>query len=155
MTIAAEGSKIPPGRIDAGDAQRALNRIRSFLEDRKYRNQDEVTVHFETGDNTPLVLPREVVEMFAGVLAALAAGQGVQIMPVNAEVTTQQAAEILNVSRPYLIKLLEEDQMPFRLVGRHRRIRFEDVMAYKREDDQRQVQAADEMTQLIQEMGLD
>jgi excisionase family DNA binding protein len=106
----------------------------------------------QTGRVGPLVwvklLPRPTAEMFAAILAALAAGQGVQLMPVNAEATTQQAAEMLNVSRPFLIGLLERGEIPFRLVGRHRRILFEDVRGYLREDDSRRKDAADELTRL-------
>jgi excisionase family DNA binding protein len=75
-------------------------------------------------------------------------------MPDAAELTTQQAAEFLNVSRPYLIKLLESDQIPFRLVGTHRRIRFRDLRDYKSRDDLDRRRAADELTSLSQELGL-
>jgi excisionase family DNA binding protein len=78
---------------------------------------------------------------------------GVNVMPDSAELTTQQAAEFLNVSRPYLIKLLESGQIPFRRVGTHRRIRFRDLRLYKSQDDLERRQA-DELTQLSQELGL-
>ena len=80
--------------------------------------------------------------------------EGVNVMPDSAELTTQQAAEFLNVSRPYLIKLLESGQIPFRRVGTHRRIRFRDLRLYKSQDDLKRRQAADELTQLSQELGL-
>lgn len=75
-------------------------------------------------------------------------------MPDSAELTTQQAAEFLNVSRPYLIKLLESEQIPFRLVGTHRRIKFRDLREYRNRDDLDRRRAADELTQLSQELGL-
>ena len=92
--------------------------------------------------------------MLAQILALLASGQGVQVMPDAAELTTQQAAEFLNVSRPFLIKLLETDQIPYRLVGTHRRISFADLREYKRRDDLSRRRAADELSQLSQELGL-
>jgi excisionase family DNA binding protein len=64
-----------------------------------------------------LVVPREAAVLLAQVLGYLASGEGVTIMPESAELTTQQAAEFLNVSRPFLIKLLETGKIPFRLVG--------------------------------------
>lgn len=154
MASATEGRKISPGVVDSGDAARALRRIKDYLA-HTAGSGDDVTIRGEIGSDDPLVLPRPTVEMFAAILAALAAGQGVQLMPVNAEVTTQQAAEMLNVSRPFLIGLLERGEIPFRLVGRHRRILFEDVMGYLREDDSRRKDAADELTRLDQELGLD
>jgi len=153
MASSTEGRKISPGVVDTGDAARALRRIKDYLAHTSGPGSD-VTIRVEVGSDDPLVLPRPTVEMFAAILAALAAGQGVQLMPVNAEVSTQQAAEMLNVSRPFLIGLLERGEIPFRLVGRHRRVRFEDVMDYLREDDSGRKDAADELTRLDQELGL-
>ena len=76
------------------------------------------------------------------------------IVPDSAELTTQQAADFLNVSRPYLIGLLEADEIPYRKVGTHRRIRFEDLREYRRRDDLKRRRAADGLTQLSEELGL-
>lgn len=150
----AIGRKIEPGVVDARDAQRALRRINDYLSRTAHSNED-IQVHLETGaTDEALVLPRPVAEMFASMLAALANGQGVQIMPVDAVLTTQQAADMLNVSRPYLIGLLESGEIPYKLVGRHRRIRFADVRQYLREDDAKRKEAADELMELDQELGL-
>ncbi|MGW9494933.1 helix-turn-helix domain-containing protein [Streptomyces prasinus] len=150
----AAGKKLEPGVVNAGDAQRALRRVNDYLS-RTAQSDEDIQVHLETGaGDEALVLPRPVAEMFASMLAALANGQGVQIMPVDAELTTQQAADILNVSRPYLIGLLESGEISYRLVGRHRRIRFADLHQYLREDDARRKDAADELMELDQELGL-
>ena len=79
----------------------------------------------------PIELPPGAVLLLMDILEAMAAGRGITLIPENAELTTVQAADVLNVSRPFLIKLLEEKAMPCRKVGAHRRIRMEDVMAYK------------------------
>lgn len=150
----ATGKKLEPGVVDASDAQRALRRLNDYLS-RTAQSDEGIQVHLETGaDGEALVLPRPVAEMFASMLAALASGQGVQIMPVDAELTTQQAADVLNVSRPYLIGLLESGEIPFRLVGRHRRVRFADLRQYLREDDARRKGAADGLMEMDQELGL-
>lgn len=78
---------------------------------------DELEILVEGGHGVALVVPRPAVEMFVHVLAAMANGQGVQIMPLNAELTTQQAADLLNVSRPYLIGLLDRGEIGG--TGRH------------------------------------
>ena len=79
----------------------------------------------------PLELPAGAVALLINILDTMAAGQGVSLIPENAELTTVQAADVLNVSRPFLIKLLNESAIPHRKVGKHRRIRIEDLMAYK------------------------
>lgn len=86
--------------------------------------------------------------------AALSSAQGVVIVPKKAELTTQQAADMLNVSRPYLIGLLESGRIPYRKVGRHRRITFEALQEYKRHDDLERRAAADDLADLSQELGL-
>ena len=99
-------------------------------------------------------MPRGAVELLARILAHMANGQAVSVVPANAELTTQQAADLLNVSRPFLIGLLNAGEIDYRLVGTHRRIRAESLLAYLRADDQRRRQTADELTALNQEMGL-
>lgn len=70
------------------------------------------------------------------------------------EFTTQQAADFLNLSRPYVIELLNEDDIEFRQVGAHQRIRFQDLREYKTRDDLKRRQAADELTRLTEDMGV-
>ena len=89
----------------------------------------------EAGQEQAIELPAGAVALLMDVLEAMAAGRGVTIIPENAELTTVEAASILNVSRPYLIKLLDEKVIPHRLVGKHRRILIDDVMAYKQRID--------------------
>ena len=90
----------------------------------------------ETGEK--LTLPAPAVRLLMDILTEMAAGNAMTLIPVHAELTTQQAADVLNVSRQFLVGLLEARDIPFRKVGTHRRIRFEDLMMYKqRIDDER------------------
>lgn len=107
----------------------------------------------EDHDVQALELPAGAVTLLMDVLEAMAAGRGVTLIPENAELTTVQAADILNVSRPYLIKLLEENKIPHRKVGKHRRILMEDLMAYKARDDQERQAVLDELAREAQEQG--
>ena len=100
------------------------------------------------------LLPASVVRLMHQVVGALAEGQVVCLVPLHRELTTQEAADLLNVSRPYLIKLLDEGVLPYSKLSRHRRIRFADVMAYKERRDADATRALDAMVQLSQELGL-
>jgi len=102
----------------------------------------------------PIELPAGAVALLMDILEAMAAGHGVAIVPENAELTTVQAAEVLNVSRPFLIKLLEEGSIPYRKVGKHRRIRMEDVMAYKTVDDREREAVRDLLVAEAQKHGM-
>lgn len=130
----------------------AARRISDYLS--SHPGEDLIEALGEIGAEDALVIPRPTVVMLAQVLSLLESGHGVQIIPKDAELTTQQAADVLNVSRPYLIGLLESREIPFRKVGRHRRITFEALMEYKRQDDSKRRAAADDLADLSQELGL-
>ena len=108
----------------------------------------------EAGQEQAIDLPAGAVALLADILEAMAAGRGVTIIPENAELTTVEAANILNVSRPYLIKLLEEKVIPHRLVGKHRRILIDDVMAYKERIDAAREDVLAQLTAEAQENGM-
>ncbi len=110
---------------------------------------------FRAGTTGPEIpLPAFAVRILKDILAEVAQGHAVALFPVHAELTTQQAADLLNVSRPYLIGLLEEGQIPFRRVGQHRRVRFDDLMTFKRQDDESRHRIADDLTADAQEPGM-
>ena len=90
-------------------------------------------------------LPAGAADLIMHVLEAMAAGRDVTLIPESAELTTVQAADVLNVSRPFLIKLLDQKVIPHRKVGKHRRIRMEDVMAYKNAIDREREQVLDQL----------
>lgn len=87
-------------------------------------------------------------------LQEMAAGKAVMLIPVDAEFTTQEAADLLNVSRPYFVKLLDDGKIPCRTVGRYRRVRYEDLMKYKQLADAKRQSAMDSLVAQAQELGL-
>jgi excisionase family DNA binding protein len=101
-----------------------------------------------------IVLPQDVFKLLISVLAEIGRGNAVTVMPVEAELTTQQAADILNVSRPYLITLLDEGQIPYRKVGTRRRVKLIDVLAYKRRIDEARMKVLEELTAEAQELDM-
>jgi excisionase family DNA binding protein len=134
-------------------AASALPRIRRYLDEHP-ETLTPVPVAVEDGQEE-LLLPRSAVELLAGVLAHMAAGRGVSILPDHAELTAQQAADMLNVSRPHLIGLLQAGEIAYRKVGTHRRVRAGSLLEYMRRDDQRRREAADELSAMTRELGLD
>jgi excisionase family DNA binding protein len=84
----------------------------------------------------------------------MAQGKAVALLPCAIELSTEQAAEILNVSRPFVAKLVDEGKLPARKVGRNRRIRLEDLMAYKKRDDAAREKALAELAALSQELDM-
>lgn len=99
-------------------------------------------------------LPTSALRLLMQILAELADGNAVQVVPVHAELTTQEAADLLNVSRPHFVKLLEDGRIPFHRAGKHRRVKFADLMHYKQEREQISAQAMDELAQQAQELRM-
>src|SRR5882757_8728246 len=132
----------------AADASRRLFRVIGVSQ------AETVVIRFESAPDEPLVLPAAAVRLLGAVLTELAKGNAVTLMPHHAELTTQEAADLLNVSRPFLVGLLESGQLPHHKVGTHRRVRFADLMTYKRRRDAESEVALRELAALSQEMKL-
>ena len=101
-----------------------------------------------------IAIPSSAFRLLNDILAEMAKGNAVTLIPVHAELTTQQAADILNVSRPFLVRLVEEGKIPCRKVGTHRRIRFQDLLQYKRHTEQERLKALEELAAQAQELGM-
>lgn len=102
----------------------------------------------------PIHLPAGVIPLLLDILDAMAAGQGVAIVPEHAELSTFEAADLLHVSRPFLIKLLDAGAIPYRKVGTHRRLRLEDVLTYKERDDRERAAVLDQLAIEAQEQDM-
>ena len=105
-------------------------------------------------DGKDLILPRRALLLLRDLLVEMAQGNAVTIVPTHAELTTQEAANILNVSRPYLVKLLEQGKIPFTKAGTHRRIRYQDLMQYREKLDGDSQVALDELVLQAQENSM-
>jgi excisionase family DNA binding protein len=144
VTTAAE---IRPGSVEA----RELALIERVLA-RTVGDQRPAVVLDAEG--SPVEVPGELIKVLRAIVQHLKAGHGVSVAPLHAELTTVEAAELLNVSRPHLIKLLENGALPYRKVGTHRRVRLVDVLAYRDRQDAEARQALDELTRQAEELGL-
>ena len=94
---------------------------------------------------TDITVPRKALELLQFILSSMAQGKAVSLIPSDSEVTTQQAADMLNVSRPHLVKLLEQGALPFKKVGSHRRILLEDLLS----DEAKQTKRRELQLQLL------
>lgn len=105
-------------------------------------------------DGETIELPDSVYAVLTQVVQAMAQGLAVAVMPLHLELTTQEAADLLNVSRQYLVQLLDQGAIPYTKVGTHRRIRFGDLRAYKEIRDRQRRAGLDRLAQLSQELGM-
>jgi len=122
-----------------------------------YSDDDRVrmTIQGSSGTNDELVLPGDIMNLLLNVLTQVSQGNAISLMPMHQEISTQQAADLLSVSRPHLVKLLEQGNIPFRKVGSHRRVKLTDVMDYRGTVDKERNKTLDELSQLSQDMGMD
>jgi excisionase family DNA binding protein len=101
-----------------------------------------------------VIVPMSAVQMLVQILDQMAKGNAVSMVPIHAELTTQEAADFLNVSRPFLVKLLEEGEMAFRKVGVRRRILFKDLMEYRENSMVKKNKSLDALAAQAQELGM-
>ena len=105
-------------------------------------------------DEEDLILPRAALDLLRKLLAEMAQGNAVTVVPVHAELTTQEAADMLNVSRPYLVKLLTDEQIPYTMVGSHRRVRLRDLLDYKSRQHERSRDALAKLAEQAQDLDM-
>lgn len=101
-----------------------------------------------------IAVPAAAVEALGDVLATIGNGHNVRVLADDEELTTNETAALLHVSRPHLVSMLDAGELPFRRVGTHRRIRLADVLAFKRREEEARRAALDELTGLSDELGL-
>jgi excisionase family DNA binding protein len=135
-----------PDAEEAALARASAEELSRLLAERPTADRAQVRM-----DGHDLILPRTAIALLRDLLTEFAKGNAVTVVPVQALLTTQQAADLLNVSRPHLIKLLEEERIPFSRVGTHRRIRSVDLLAYRQEQERIRQQALDELTRQAEE----
>lgn len=122
----------------------------------KYAYAERVQMTLRSGDGQAedMVLPGPVLQLLLDILAEMSRGNAISVLPIHHELSTQDAANLLNVSRPHVVSLLESKQLPFHKVGSHRRILAKDVLEFKQQQAQKRGEALDELTALSQQHGM-
>lgn len=142
-----------PSPEDSALAQREASRMIEVTRSMKSQSIELLLGQFQI-EKQPLKLniPVAAMQMLIEIMQQMAQGKPVSIIPSNAELTTQQAADFLNVSRPYFVKLLEEGNIPFKKVGTRRRVLFKDLIEFKSLDLERRNKVADKLVGMSQEI---
>ena len=141
---------ISPNSADAELAKASSRSLATRLD----RNNGSLLEVRDDVTGETLKLPTPAVRALLHVLTEMGQGHSVTVTPIHSELSTQQAADLLNVSRPYLVKLVDEGAIPSRKVGVQRRLLLDDVIAYKKVMYAKQLQGMAELTELSQELGL-
>lgn len=151
MAQLANGNEVAtPTEADAALARVSGPKLAAHL-----TRRGQLRLRLESGGSSEeLVLPASALRLLVRALAEMGEGNAVALTPVRAELTSQQAADLLNVSRPHLVKLLDEGAIPSRKVGSHRRVRLTDLLAYKPAFEARRHAALDELQALSQDLKM-
>jgi excisionase family DNA binding protein len=144
---------VPPTEADARLALESSRRLTRLLAARP-KKALRVRIERENQPEESISIPVTAFRLLNGILTEMAKGNAVTLIPVHAELTTQQAADILNVSRPFLIEQLEKGAIPYRKVGTHRRVMFKDLMEFKQTMDHNRLKALEDLSAIDQELGL-
>lgn len=145
---------VTPTDEDALIAQASSQSLSSYVQ--RKDSQHTIKVIPDNGGESELItVPASAFRLFVDILAQMANGNSVTLTPIHGELTTQEAADVLNVSRPYLIKLLEEGQIPFRKVGTRRRVLCKDLIEYKRQIDEQRKETLYELAAQAQELNME
>ena len=158
MTFATEthGEPRAPDRAEAEQAALAAELLQAYLAGHRDAEASlQLRPVDQPNDPETIALPPPAVSLLREILSELANGRVVTVAAPHSELTTQQAADLLNVSRPYLVKLLENRAIPFRRVGNRRRVRLTDVLAYRRREESERQQILDELTAEAEHLGIE
>ncbi len=146
----------PMNLIVPSEQEAALAKRMSQILSSSFKGKPLASIRLSVGTDSQMVeLPAVAVRLLIGALDQMAKGNAVTLMPIQAELTTQQAADLLNVSRPYLVGLLDKGEIPHHKVGTHRRILAQDVFAYQRLVAQERDEILEELVALNQQLGFE
>ena len=139
-----------PSKLDQKIASESYDALASVIEK---LNSEQPEIEIEK-TSEKIKIPLSALKLLGDILKAMGQGKLISLVPIATEITTQAAAEILGCSRPHLVKLLEDGKIAFTKVGKHRRIKFDDIMKYKKQMKEQQKQNIIDIMNLDEETGL-
>lgn len=151
MTVLSSPQSLPTAE-EVAIARESGRALSAFLQTRAETQQIDIVD--DKGTSHPVSVPVSALRLLVDVLTEIGEGNAVSIIPIHAELTTQDAANVLNVSRPFLVQLLERGEIPFHKIGRHRRVRYQDVLAYKERIDAERHKALDALAEQAQALQM-
>ncbi|KYC29362.1 putative excisionase [Sterolibacterium denitrificans] len=152
MVTTAQSKMTLPAAREVQAAVQGQRALAAYLATRS--ETQHIQIFDDRNQARQIELPTSALRLLVDILAELADGNAVKVVPVHAELTTQEAADMLNVSRPHLVKLLEDGALPFHRAGKHRRVRFADLMQYKDARERASEEAMTELARQAQELGM-
>lgn len=147
MPILADEAVVPTER-DVQVASRVVSELRTA------KGKPPAKYSLASSSGFEIELSEGAFSLLTRILTEMSKGNGIMVMPLHAELTTQQAADFLNVSRPFIIGMLERGEIPFRTVGRHRRVRLEDIANFRKQVEEKRLDALNELAAQAQELNM-
>ena len=147
--------EVAPLTLNAKDKEMVRVAQRCIMASLDHSRAAVITLTTDTGKHPTVELPPSALKLIGQLLGAMSEGRPIVLMPTEQELTTVEAANLLNVSRPFVIKEMDSGRLPHRKVGSHRRIALEDVLAYAQKMRTTQASALDRMAENAHELGLD
>jgi excisionase family DNA binding protein len=155
MRAIEKSHQVQPPPLSAKDIDMARAAQRCIMEALDHSRAAAITLTTDTGEHPTVDVPPAALKLIGQLLGAMSEGRPIMLMPSSQELSTVEAANFLNVSRPFVIKEIDAGRLPHRLVGTHRRVAFEDLLAYARKMRERQESALEKMADNARELGLD
>jgi excisionase family DNA binding protein len=155
MTTIEKARQLDPLPMTAHEAEMARVAQRCIMESLDHSRAAQIRLTTDEGKHPTVELPPQALKLIGQLLGLMSEGQPIALIPKNQELSTVEAAHFLNVSRPFVIKEIEEGRLPHRKVGTHRRVTFEDLQNYAQKMREKQERALERMADNARELGLD
>ena len=155
MRTLEKARQVLPPPMSPKDIEMARVAQRCIMEALDHSRAAAITLTTDSGEHRTVDVPPAALKLIGQLLGAMSEGRPIALVPSSQEFSTVEAAHFLNVSRPFVVKEIDAGRLPHRLVGSHRRVAFEDLIAYARKMREQQASALERMAENARELGLE